>query len=71
MKQAQDSDFEIHDCGAEVVIKFRPTESSYRFLRLAPSEWKDHGRVSSIPNVRHAKTSDTQGYLEADVAAFA
>ena len=72
MTQPRDSDFEIKRESSTVVVIFRPTESRFIYSMLDKSEWAKHGKLSEIPNVRHAGGSgDTDEYDEAEVTEMA
>jgi hypothetical protein len=66
MKQPKLSDFEANVEGSEVIVHFKPSESEICFGLL------EHGRVSSVPNIRHAgQSGDTGEYDEDDVVDMA
>jgi hypothetical protein len=72
MKQPYEADFEIKHEGSNVIATFRPTGSRYSYSMLDKSEWPKHGKLSKVPNVRHAGPhGDTDEYIGADVAEMA
>ena len=65
IKQPNESDFELRDEWSSVLVTFKPTESHFCFARLAD------GGLSTVASVRHAKTGDTDQYIESDVGHLA
>lgn len=72
MKQPHEADFEIKHEGPNVIATFRPTGSRYSYSMLAKIEWPKHGKISRVPNVRHAGPhGDTGEYINEYVAEMA
>jgi hypothetical protein len=71
MKHPTKADFEVHDEGSNVVVKFIPTTSYFTYARLSKSEWDEHGKISKSPKIRHAQTGDTGEYVDQEVNDFA
>ena len=72
MKHPTPSDFIINVKESHVSVIFKPSESYYNFGRLAdPEDIARHGPLSQSPNVRHAKTGDTDFYPPEEVAQMA
>ena len=67
MKTPTEAEFEVTKADdTQIVVRFRPTESHYTFLREEPS-----GEVSSAPTVRHGAPGDTDGYPASEVRQLA
>ena len=72
MKQPTPSDFIVNVKESSVSVTFKPSDSDYNFGRLAdPEDIARHGPLSQSPNVRHAKTGDTDVYPPEEVAQMA
>jgi len=65
MKHPNENDFDVNDEESAVVVIFKPTESYFSFLRL------ENGEVSTVADVRHAKTGDTDQYIESEIGSLA
>ena len=72
MKQPTPSDFIVNVKESSVSVIFKPSNSDYNFVRLAdPGDIARYGPLSQSPNVRHAKTGDTDAFPEEEVAQMA
>jgi len=72
MRHPTPSDFIVNVKESHVSVIFKPSDSYYNFGRLAdPEDIARHGPLSQSPNVRHAKTGDTDAFPEEEVAQMA
>jgi hypothetical protein len=64
MKKPSASDYDVRIHGSNLVVRFKPTESEFHFVHY-------EGRVSTVPDVRHAKTGDTGEYIAGEIGPLA
>jgi hypothetical protein len=77
LKHPSESDFEVRSSKLAIEVIFKPTSSTYSFMRLVdPVDIAEFGPLSPDPQIRHAERQSgekggTGNYLSPEVQAIA